>query len=237
MCSIALAVVGTRNEIALIPCVDMINHSSNAPRSTLAYDLVSDKLRMSFGRDFQCGDEARFCYGGAGGISNDRLLLLYGFVEIDNRGDTHFVTLSPEGSKDQDCTSSAAYAVLGRGGKILQLPRNWLSENGAAKIEVDSKGRALIGALTAKGEVVSPLYLTRLRAAVQEEYSRLALVENQGSGTEVAAATTARAGTDQGHQASCEIEDRRRCNLAASWRAEKRRLLNEFIEVHFESLS
>ena len=41
MCSIALAVVGTRNEIALIPCVDMINHS-RMPRSTLAYDLVSD---------------------------------------------------------------------------------------------------------------------------------------------------------------------------------------------------
>jgi len=62
------------------------------------------------------GEEAFFCYGGLSGISNDRLLLEYGFVEVDNPGDTHRIRVGT-GNKS---TQAADVIVLGRYGKVLQ---------------------------------------------------------------------------------------------------------------------
>jgi hypothetical protein len=64
------------------------------------------------------GDEAFFGYGGRAGISNDRLLLEYGFVEENNPDDTHRIPLvsSEEAAKGRG--GGVECVVLGRRGAV-----------------------------------------------------------------------------------------------------------------------
>lgn len=117
----------------------------------------------------RAGDEAFFCYGGSAGISNDRLLLEYGFVEVENPDDTHCIHVGNES------TNAGDTIVLGRFGKALKtsVPPN------------------------------------EVAAAVNAELARL------------------RHTKDKCFQFTTEAQEER-WQLAASWRREKIRLLEEF---------
>ncbi len=211
----ALVLVGTKDEIALIPCVDMVNHASSAGRSLLRYDLFSDRLSLNFDAAVAPGEEVRFCYGGARGISNDRLIMLYGFVDEDNEGDVHEMAVP-------GCSKGAG-AVVGRRGKILRFPKALLREGREAGGATPVGRNEPVAALTVGGEVVSAAALAALVDAAREELARI-----DGSGESnggPAAATTTMT------KEELAIDAARR-DLAERWKAEKVRLLREFEAAH-----
>lgn len=130
-----------------------------------------DQVSFILDYSLRTGDEAFFCYGGSAGISNDRLLLEYGFVEVDNPDDTHRIHVG----SGNESTQGADTIVLGRFGKTLKtsVPPNEVAE------------------------------------AVNAELARL------------------RHTNDKCFQFTTEAQEER-WQLAASWRREKIRLLEEF---------
>lgn len=81
-------------ELALVPWIDFANHQSSAGGLVFQYDCLRDaiQLRRREGGSHATSEEdgwITFDYGGAAeGITNDRLLGEYGFVEEDNPNDT-----------------------------------------------------------------------------------------------------------------------------------------------------
>jgi histone-lysine N-methyltransferase SETD3 len=71
-------------DIALVPWADMLNHSSAAGKgSCLVYNPNSRIASLHAHRSYNQGEEVYDSYGP--GLSPSRLLLDYGFVDLENQ--------------------------------------------------------------------------------------------------------------------------------------------------------
>lgn len=99
--------VKKKSEIALLPWIDLANHKSGT-KMVFEYDILNDSINWKrTGGDPDKYDWVTFDYGGELGATNDRLLGVFGFVEIDNPNDTFEVELK-----------NGSFATIGRFGQV-----------------------------------------------------------------------------------------------------------------------
>ena len=111
-------------EIAMLPWIDLANHKSNT-HMILEYDIFQDSIvwkkseksnsmeegvKASKSTSTDDAEWITYDYGGETGITNDHLLGVYGFVEVDNPNDTIDLELN---NNDQ------TILTVGRYGRII----------------------------------------------------------------------------------------------------------------------
>ena len=110
-------------EVAMLPWIDLANHKSNT-HMTLEYNIfrnsivwkkreksqsIEDGVTASKSTSPDDAEWITFDYGGETGITNDHLLGVYGFVEVDNPNDTIDLELN---SNDQTVITVGRYGQI-----------------------------------------------------------------------------------------------------------------------------